>query len=913
LISENERDSELKQEQSRRLSLSKESLAMHSRKNARVVTVEVRRKRVSLLEKKRALESGGKAVSTSQQGETEKPVVHVGTLSEEEVSSRIRAVQNAQKNLSTASETIEELEELQEKVKEDITDVATDENVIKKPETNQETENNKINIEKGLVQEQSKEVKISRSGRVKKKNETVSINQLVPKTSVILRAASYGEKKDNKIKELTKNKSKTGNIKDREEDRSTNIKTQMKGKELSNGIDVASSSIVSESKTFGKIKAKKYLDTESIEKSPRRSVRKLIEEPRKLSRRVLTRVLDDEEENRMYSISAYKRAQKRRSMAEQKRSPARVIRDVTIAETITVGELANRMAIGRGEVIKALMKLGITVSINQVIDGDTAELVCGEFGHRVKRVSNSDIEIEVRRSKEDKSEDLVSRPPVVTVMGHVDHGKTSLLDALRETDIVSKESGGITQHIGAYQIVTLFSEAKITFIDTPGHAAFGEMRARGANITDIVILVVAADDGVKEQTVEAISHAKAAKVPIILAINKIDKPAANPQQVKNELLNYEIVTEDFGGDVIAIEVSAKNGTNLDKLVEAILLQAEILELKANINGAAEGVVIEASIDSGRGITATLLIQRGTLKQGDIIVAGSEFGRVKVMKNFHNKKLFEASVSCPIEILGFNGVPLAGEEFFVVADESKAREIAEQKRKIRKEKEILARNKNSIEDMMKKISAGELNELPVVLKADVQGTLEAIANSIRNLRIGSVTSRIIHMAVGDINETDIMLAKTSGAVVLGFHVKATQQARNTAEKNSIIISYHSVVYDLLDYVAEIMKGQLAPTFEEQILGKAEIRVVFSKGKVTKIAGCYVLEGLVRRSNSQIRVFREKDLIFTGKIDTMKREKDDIKESKEGYECGIIIDRFNDIKEGDIIECFEIVEKGSREVK
>ncbi|MDR0624866.1 MAG: translation initiation factor IF-2 [Holosporales bacterium] len=642
----------------------------------------------------------------------------------------------------------------------------------------------------------------------------------------------------------------------------------------------------------------------------RKGFKRSFDESGKLSRRVITRVLADEDEGRLRSVAAFKRAQKKRLMAGQKdTTQAKVIRDVIIPETITVGELASRMAVSCGALIKSLMKLGVTTSINQVIDADTAELACVEFGHRAKRIS-FDIEVSLRRA-EDSQENKEARPPIVTVMGHVDHGKTSLLDALRETDIVSGESGRITQHIGAYQISVPIGgeQAKITFIDTPGHAAFSKMRARGAGVTDIVVLVVAADDGVKEQTIEAISHAKEAKVPIILAINKIDRPTADPQRVRSELLNFDVVTEDFGGDVMSVEISAKNGIHLDKLLEVILLQAELLNLMASRKGRAEGVVVEASIDKGRGASATLLVQHGTLRLGDVIVAGGEFGRIKTMTDSYGNKVKEATVSCPVEVLGFNGVPLAGDEFFVVEEESKARDVASYKKRMRKEKDILIKNKNSVADMVKRIAAGEVNELPIVLKTDVQGTLEALSNSIKNINIDGVVTRIVHTGIGGINETDIMLAKAAGAVIFGFHVKATPQAKLAAHKDKVSICYYSIVYDLLGKLEEMLRGRLAPVLEEQVLGRAEIRVVFSKGKFTKIAGCYVLDGLVKRANTQIRVIRQKDIVFTGEIDSMKREKDDIKEAKEGYECGIIIDGFNDIKEGDIIECFEIVKKAA----
>jgi translation initiation factor IF-2 len=563
------------------------------------------------------------------------------------------------------------------------------------------------------------------------------------------------------------------------------------------------------------------------------------------------------------------------------------------------------MAVSSAIVIKALMKLGTLASINQVIDGDTAELICVEFGHRPKRTSADDIEIGLKRG-DSTPEELQSRPPVITVMGHVDHGKTSLLDALRKTNIIATEYGGITQKIGAYQIVTPYSAAKITFFDTPGHAAFSEMRARGANVTDIVVLVVAADDGINAQTLEAISHAKAANVPMIVAINKIDKPTADPQRAKNELLSHDVILEEFGGDVMAVEISAKVGTNLGKLVEAILLQAEVLELTASPEGQAEGVVVEASVQKGRGIVATVLVQKGTLRAGDIFVAGAEFGRVKIMYDYLGNKVTEAGPSCPVEVIGFSGAPLAGDDFVVVESEQRAREVADHRRQVRREKDALLKNKNSVEHMMTQIASGEGQTLNIVIKADTQGSLEAIRSNIQKLVVEGVTVQVVHGAIGDVNESDVALAKTSRACVVCFGVKATPQARQAADSDSISIGYYTVIYELLEQIEQMMKGQLAPTFEERVLGRAELRVVFTKGKVIKIAGCYVLNGLIRRSNSQVRVLRGEVVVFTGKIESMKHEQDDIKESKEGHECGIILDGFNDIEKGDIIECFDMVE-------
>lgn len=631
--------------------------------------------------------------------------------------------------------------------------------------------------------------------------------------------------------------------------------------------------------------------------APRRDA----EAPRKLNRNVISRVLSGVEE-RSRSMASLKRARQKQKFAGQMAAESvKIIREVIIPEFITVGELANRMAVRSGDVVKSLMKLGMMVTINQSIDADTAELICTEFGHTPKRVSESDVETGLKGA-EDAAEFLFHRAPVVTVMGHVDHGKTSLLDALRKTNVVSGEAGGITQHIGAYQ-VTLPQGQKITFIDTPGHAAFTEMRARGANVTDIVVLVVAADDGIMEQTKEAINHAKAANVPIIVAINKIDKPDANPERVRNELLQNGIVTEEFGGDVMCVEVSAKQGLNLDKLEEAILLQAEVLELKANPSRDAEGVVVEAKVDRGRGTVATILIQRGTLRVGDIFVAGTEMGRVRALVNDQGKKIDHATPSMPVEILGFNGVPSAGDEFFVVETEARAREVAEFRSRRERDAKAAASARSSMEQMMSRIAAGETKELGVVIKTDVQGSLEAIAQSLDKLSTEEVSVRLLHAAVGGINESDIVLARASAGVVIGFNVRANPQARDLARRDGVDIRYYSIIYDVIDDMKAAMSGMLAPTLRERYLGAAEIREVFSNSKVGKVAGCYITDGMVRRG-AKVRLLRDNVVIHEGTLKTLRRFKEEVREVKESYECGMAFENYNDIRQGDVIECYEI---------
>ncbi|MBX3486802.1 MAG: translation initiation factor IF-2 [Candidatus Paracaedibacteraceae bacterium] len=623
--------------------------------------------------------------------------------------------------------------------------------------------------------------------------------------------------------------------------------------------------------------------------------------PRKLNRNVLSRALDGEEMNRGRSMASLRRARQKHKGQNANSDQAKVVREVIIPEFITVGELANRMAVRGGDVIKSLMKLGMMVTINQPIDADTAELICGEFGHTPKRVSDSDVEIGIRGTA-DSTADLVHRAPVVTIMGHVDHGKTSLLDALRKTDVVAGEAGGITQHIGAYQ-VTLPSSKKITFIDTPGHAAFTEMRSRGANVTDIVVLVVAADDGIMEQTVEAINHAKAANVPIIVAINKIDKPDANADRVRGELLNHGLVCEEYGGDIMSVEVSAKQGLNLDKLEEVILLQAEILELKANPNREAVGVVVEAKVDRGRGTLATVLVQKGTLKVGDIFVAGTEWGRVRALLNDLGRKLETAGPALPVEIQGFNGVPTAGDEFIVVEDEAKAREVAEYRQHKEKEAKAAASAKTGMELMMSQIAAGNIKELPIVVKTDVHGSLEAIIQSLSKLANDEVAVRVLHGGVGGINESDITLARASNALVVGFNVRANPQARDLARRDGVDIRYYSIIYDLIDDAKAVLSGLLTPTLREKYLGNAEIRDVFNITKVGKVAGCYVTDGMVKRGG-KVRLLRDNVVIHEGTLKTLKRFKEEVREVKESYECGMAFENYNDIRPGDIIECFEI---------
>ena len=611
-------------------------------------------------------------------------------------------------------------------------------------------------------------------------------------------------------------------------------------------------------------------------------------------------------DGRQRSLASVRRQREKMRAVPAKQAhqpPQRVIRDVTIPETITVQELANRMAERGAEVVKALTKMDVMATINQVIDGDTAELVVEEFGHKAKRVSAADVELGIGGAPDD-DDALQARPPVVTVMGHVDHGKTSLLDALRATDVAAHEAGGITQHIGAYQ-VEMGSGDKITFIDTPGHAAFTEMRLRGATVTDIVVLVVAADDGIMEQTVEAINHAKVAEVPILVAINKIDRPDADPDRVRKELLQHELVIEEMGGEILAIEVSAKEKTNLDKLGEAILLQAELLELKANPERAAEGAVIEARLERGRGPVATVLIQRGTLRVGDIFVAGSEWGRVRALVDEHGEPVEEAGPSVPVEVLGLNGTPMAGDDLIVVESDTRAREIADFRQHKKRELDIATSSRGTIEQMLSRIQEGEAGKLPVVIKSDVQGSLEAICSSLTKLGTDEVEVQILHSGVGGINESDITLARATDAMVIGFNVRANPQARQLAKRDNVDIHYYSIIYNVVDDIRAGLSGMLAPTRREHFLGYAEIREVFNITKTGKVAGCMITEGQVKRG-AKVRLLRDDVVIHDGTLKTLRRFKEEVREVKEGYECGMAFENYGDIQVKDRIECYEIEE-------
>jgi translation initiation factor IF-2 len=617
----------------------------------------------------------------------------------------------------------------------------------------------------------------------------------------------------------------------------------------------------------------------------------------------VTRALSGEDDSRARSLAALRRAREKEKRAHQQSGPAaKQYRDVDVPEAITVQELAKRMGERGADLVKALFKMGTPVTITETIDQDTAELLIEEFGHRINRVSEADIDIDTSTDV-DAEETLKPRPPVVTIMGHVDHGKTSLLDAIRGASVQSGEAGGITQHIGAYQ-VSLPDKSKITFLDTPGHEAFSEMRARGANVTDIVILVVAADDGLRPQTIEAINHTKAAGVPMIVAINKVDKPEAKPQKVREELLQHEIIVEDMGGDVQDVEVSATKKTGLDKLLEAIELQAEILELKANPDRAAEGTVIEAKLDKGRGPLATVLVQRGTLRVGDVFVAGASSGKVRAMIDDKGRQVKEAGPSFPVEVLGLSAVPSAGDPFTVVENEARAREVADYRKGVLDKKRTTAAPV-SIENMFA-THTSTIKEVPLVIKADVQGSVEAIVQALNRLGTDEVRVRILNSGVGAITESDVTLASASGAPIIGFNVRPNAKAREVANRTKVEFRYYDVIYHLTDWVKGAMEGELGPEIIETVVGRAKVQEVFPAGKRDKAAGLLVLEGVIRKGLSA-RLTREDVIVSKTTISSLRRFKDDVAEVRAGLECGVLLADTNDIKPGDSLEVFEVEER------
>ncbi len=654
-----------------------------------------------------------------------------------------------------------------------------------------------------------------------------------------------------------------------------------------------------------KTKALKPFERKKTEE-PVRPAKPKSGEDRRRTKLTLSNALDEDRGKRGPSLAALRRRQEKAKRAARQQSGPRekISREVILPETITIQELAQRMSERGVDVVKFMMKQGQMLTHSDIVDADTAELIAEEFGHSVRRIAESDIEEGIFDAPDEES-DLQSRPPVVTIMGHVDHGKTSLLDSIRSANVVEGEAGGITQHIGAYQIEK--DGQKISFIDTPGHAAFTAMRARGAQATDIAILVVAADDGVMPQTIESINHAKAADVPIIVAINKMDKPDVDPSRVRNELLQHEVFVESMGGEILEVEVSALKGTNIDKLLEVILLQAELLELKANPDRPAEGIVIEAELDKGRGPVATVLIQRGTLRVGDIIIAGDEWGRVRALFDDQGRKLAEALPSVPVEVLGLNNTPSAGDRVGVVDSEARAREISENRYRTARDKVAasLAGSRGSLEQMMSQLQSSELDEAAVVVKGDVQGSVEAICGALDKLATEEVAARVVHSAVGAVTESDVALAAASNAPILAFNVRANRQARDAAEIEGIEIRYYSIIYDLVDDIKGVLSGMLAPERRETFLGYAEILEVFNVSKIGKVAGCMITEGRVERGIG-VRLLRDNVVIHEGMLSTLKRFKDEVSEVTSGQECGMAFENYQDMRKGDVIECFRVEE-------
>ncbi|MFO1242615.1 MAG: translation initiation factor IF-2 [Rickettsiales bacterium] len=644
-------------------------------------------------------------------------------------------------------------------------------------------------------------------------------------------------------------------------------------------------------------------DEEAAAVDPKKTGKiRLKEGARRQSNKITVAQALEYQEERIRSLASVRRQREKARRAEGPGDvQGKIFREVVVPETITVSDLANRMAERVNDVIMALMKMGTMATVSQSIDADTAELIIHEFGHKIKRVTEDQVENILIEEKESE-ENLLPRAPVVTIMGHVDHGKTSLLDALRDANVVAGEAGGITQHIGAYQVER--NGQKITFLDTPGHEAFTAMRSRGAKATDIVVLVVAADDGIMAQTEEAIAHARAAGVPIIVAVNKIDKPEADPKRIKTELMQHELVAEEFGGDIQVIEVSAKQKMNLDKLEEAILLQAEILELKANPNRKATGVVIEAQIDKGRGAVATFLVQKGTLNVGDIVVAGASWGKIRAISDDKGQSIKTAIPSQPVSVLGLNEPPLAGDAFAVVENEKTARDITEYRSKKERDRLSVATAK-SLDQLFVQASDAKVKELPLIIKGDVQGSVEAIIGSVSKFNGEEVAVKVIHSGVGGINESDISLAQATGAIVFGFNVRATSGARTLADKEKIDIRYYSIIYDLVDDVKAALSGLLSPEKRENLLGYAEVRQIFNISKIGKVAGCMVTEGMIKRG-AKVRLLRDNVVIHEGTLKTLKRFKDEEKEVKYGFECGMAFENYDDVREGDQIEAFEVEE-------
>lgn len=813
------------------------------------------------------------SVQVTIKGRKKEPKLENSALSKKELEARIRAISSASKEESSEELNSHEIlskinkkEELQEEV------------VIE--------ETNNTETEEVIVEQEIQEVIVEQTIEVKEENEKTEVKK---KTSQDFVLDDFDVRNKIKASVAITNRQK--------EERDKIVEARKKQEQEKLEKEKQEREKKNKNKKHGS--SNEFESEESFNKKGKPSYK-----DEKVNSRKFTYIIGGDDDSEEFGGRRRKKPKIKQQLEDNSQKEyKKIVREVILPDLISVADLSDRMAEKAGDLVKKLFTMGMVATSNQVIDADTAELLVVEFGHTAKRVSHSDVENVLE--EDDPTIKKLARAPIVTIMGHVDHGKTSLLDAIRETDIVSGEHGGITQHIGASRIKTKCGKY-ITFLDTPGHEAFTEMRSRGANVTDIVILVVAADDGVKAQTIEAINHAKAANVPIIVAVNKIDKPDADPRRVKNELLSYEIVSEDLGGEVMFIEVSAKNKINLDKLEEAILLQSEILELKAPYEGKSSGVVIESRLDPAKGVVATLLVQKGTLDVSDLIVVGTAYGKIRKMSDDHGKNIKIATPSMPVEILGLDSAPNAGDKFVEVSEERQAREIISYRARKGKNEKAMKNSAKSFSDLFKESGKGTLKYLNVVIKADVHGSVEALQGSIVKINNEEVAIKVIHSATGGISETDISLAAVSNAIIIGFNVRANVAAKEMARLKSVDIRYYSIIYNVVDDLKLLLSGMLEPTKNEEYLGQAEIRQVFKVSGAGKVGGSFVTDGLIKR-NAKVRLLRDNVVIYDGILKTLKRFKEDVKEVKSGFECGIAFENYEDIKDGDSIECYEIVEQ------
>ena len=849
-------------------------ISQKSNTGNKTIEVEIKRKRHGL-----AIDIQGKNNSLTEKiildnSTLEKNSAQISGLTDKELETRLKVLQEAKK----FGEDLSISESLSEETKTNNSEESIDDNTIFEKDSVTEDEKTKQNTDQPIEIKEPVIEKVEEKGNIKKE-------KIEP---VVFRSKEYIKQKP---------KPAASKSKPLESKETSSIKEAI----MQENLQIPEKNIY-------KPKTKLSDDFESPRKMKlvvkSRNSERRNQTSGKISRAVLDRVLNNDMEERSRSIASLKRArQKLKNLNNAPQETVKVIRDVDIPDMITVGDLANRMAVRSAEVTKYLMSIGTMATINQLIDGDTAEIICTEFGHIPHRVSESDIENELTNVI-DNPEDLVPRAPIVAIMGHVDHGKTTLLDTLRKTSVAQKEAGGITQHVAAYQIETK-SGKKITFIDTPGHAAFTKIRARGAVITDIIILVVAADDGIKEQTIEVINQARSQNVPLVVAINKIDKPNINIDKIKNELMAQQIILEDFGGETLSAEISAKQNINLDGLLESVLLQAEMLELKANEKRAPVGTILESRVDKGKGVVASLIVQHGILKNGDIFVAGSSFGKIRTIYDDKGRKIANAGPSTPVEVVGFDTAPEPGDVLTVIETEQKAREIAEYRKQLAKMKssQTIAKNMNAL----MQDNSNSIKVLNILLKADVYGSLEAIIAALEAIKHPEIKVQIVESGVGIISESDIDFARNTNAIVIGFNVNISAAAKDSAKFYGIKILNHNIIYHMTEEVKSIMGSMLSPIVEENYIGTADLRKIFTISKLGTIAGCYVTDGIIKRNDSKIKVMRDRKCVFEGKIRSMRHEKDEIKESRQSHECGILAEGFNDFKVGDQIECYEIVLK------